>query len=425
VEGGCECVIGVDCPEAEVSWGQCQAACQSDFICPSACLDTLDADALAGYQAYVGCLQEHCAGATEATFARCVQEFCEAPYVDWLFNGEMTCGEWFGCLGTCNGNTACGLGCNANLSEAGYASFAGYQGCQLGLCDADSNQEPDSAACATMAFLSCIETGGDCFDPSFATSGLPCADVLECVTDCGGFGPANAPCVQACYALLDEPQLAQLSALTSCVVAACGTTADALTPACIDAAAQEACAAEYAACGGAVAPDEICDNGTDDDGDGLADCDDTDCGESAACAPAPATLVVAISDALDACPAEGGGPSPGADIDAVGLFLEGDQVAYATGAQLLSAEVCGGSEHADPTAATGKMDAAFVSLDGGTLELTFAPGVAEKATAVFIVEVATDGEEAYDVGVGIDGPGAPTVPLGSASGTSTFLVDLF
>ncbi|MCX4243467.1 M57 family metalloprotease [Paraliomyxa miuraensis] len=39
--------------------------------------------------------------------------------------------------------------------------------------------------------------------------------------------------------------------------------------------------------GGAPVPDEVCDNGADDDGDGAADCDDTDCAGEPVCAPPP------------------------------------------------------------------------------------------------------------------------------------------
>ncbi len=45
--------------------------------------------------------------------------------------------------------------------------------------------------------------------------------------------------------------------------------------------------------------EEVCDNGTDDDGDTLADCDDPDCASSGPCLPTPTATATATSDATD------------------------------------------------------------------------------------------------------------------------------
>jgi hypothetical protein len=119
------------------------------------------------------------------------------------------------------------------------------------------------------------------------TDGWPgegtCAEVTECAIACGGFGTNAQECISACIEKLSEAALGTTSAVWTCAIGACGTTANAFTSACIQAALSGDCAAEATACGIEGTPVEICDNETDDDGDGATDCDDEDCAADPAC----------------------------------------------------------------------------------------------------------------------------------------------
>jgi len=76
-----------------------------------------------------------------------------------------------------------------------------------------------------------------------------------------------------------------------CIDGSCCNTVCLLDPSCCQTEWDGGCVAlAIANCSGCVPPAEICDNGVDDDGDQLVDCDDPDCVEHPACAPPPAEI---------------------------------------------------------------------------------------------------------------------------------------
>jgi hypothetical protein len=420
VEGGCGCTLGVDCPDEEPAWGNCQAACQGVPLCSSACVDAMSEESIADYFGYTSCLQEHCSGATtDQEFAECFDEHCAEAYASWIFSGESPCDVFFDCTTLCQDSQACVVNCFTQLSTVGYQDFASYQACQFALCDSDGNGELDSDGCATFAFLACAGQGGGCFELESAQSGESCSSVLDCFTACAGQGPATAECITPCYALLDFDHLADLSSLVTCAVGACGTFPGELSLPCIAEAALGACSAEYAQCGGQLPAAEICDNRVDDDGDGQTDCQDETCADLPECAPAEELTSVWIQ-AVDGCIAGDGLSPQGPTLDAVAILGPDGKLEFAQQAAWVGEGTCSGAEPTLAALATGKLDGGATPLDGLTLRLEFPVPYAALLGDVLVFEVGGGALVDYAVSISPSTAQAPELSLGQGAGTAAF-----
>jgi hypothetical protein len=158
----------------------------------------------------------------------------------------------------------------------------GWDGCRFDLCNQDGDDNMDSDACYYVgSFFACLDEAGECVPDDVTLGTGTCGSAADCLTNCESL--ADGDCVLACVGDISDDSAAAVSSLMYCAVTACGTQADELTPECLSEVYATTCSAEFAACGGDVTPTEVCDNTTDDDGDGDVDCDDSDCAEDAAC----------------------------------------------------------------------------------------------------------------------------------------------
>jgi hypothetical protein len=151
----------------------------------------------------------------------------------------------------------------------------------------------DTATCSTTNVV------GACMNE--CDLALSRAAVTSAATDCGlgclsGDPAAEAECSNTCLiaASVDIPPAGQAisEGCSGCYVATIACTISNCIPACLDAASEacqtcqveKGCISAFYACTGY---ELVCDNTTDDNGDGTVDCDDPSCAESSACAPTP------------------------------------------------------------------------------------------------------------------------------------------
>ncbi|MGA1018502.1 MAG: putative metal-binding motif-containing protein, partial [Phycisphaerales bacterium] len=115
--------------------------------------------------------------------------------------------------------------------------------------------------------------------------GLVDCEDADCANapECGGTGVCGDPAAGDCCEANGTPYCSD----ESCCSAVC-----AVDPFCCETSWDSICVeAAGKICDPCAPPQEICGNGTDDDGDGLVDCEDPDCGESPACCDGePATF---------------------------------------------------------------------------------------------------------------------------------------
>lgn len=168
-----------------------------------------------------------------------------------------------------------------------------------GLTDCDDPDCDGDPACLPETETICddgLDNDGDgltdCADPdcqgnaACVSPGDTCADVMACIYACGAV--SNYQCIQTCTGdgCDSAQELAQdvtVCAAQSCWQACQTDLADADCQSCIG----TSCEAELAACLADTCPlptyETSCDDGVDNDGDGLTDCDDPDCADHPAC----------------------------------------------------------------------------------------------------------------------------------------------
>jgi uncharacterized repeat protein (TIGR01451 family) len=180
-------------------------------------------------------------------------------------NGAETCGGVAGCRpGTppsCDDNNACTADSCDPMRGCVHTPLSGCAGCQS---NAECN---DNNACTTD---SC--TGGTCqntFVPGCVPCSTPadCVDADPCTQDmCNPPGVCIHPAIPGCVRCSAASQCNDGDSCTtdSCVGGACAHTA-------------------IPGCTPCTPKPEVCDNGIDDDCDGLTDCADPDCASSPAC----------------------------------------------------------------------------------------------------------------------------------------------
>ena len=334
IEKGCDCTLGVDCPEGDGT-GPCLQACFSDEDCYNGCLSDLTIDTQTAWGNWQQCLSANCAQASgdafegcyvglclneyagcffgcgddhgkdpkankdalvecttnecqglekEADLSGCYFDNCIAEATQCLYDGDATCEEgFFGCYVDCPANdNECAGDCIGSLSSQGAFDLFSWDGCRFGLCDADGDGSADSSDCLVASFLGCSDKMASC-----NVAGWPgedaCNATVDCIIGCGGFGTNASTCLDGCLQTMSDAQVGSISAVFTCAIGACGTTAEALSTSCLEAALANECAAEATTCGYAAPATENCTDKIDNDGDGAIDCDDTDCTEDEAC----------------------------------------------------------------------------------------------------------------------------------------------
>lgn len=335
IEVGCDCTLGVDCPEG-AGTGPCLQTCYGDQDCYNGCLGelTLDTqtawgnwqqclsancaqvsgdafescyvgqclneyagcffgcgdttppskDPKANKQALVDCTTAECQGLSqEEDLSSCYFDACLPEATQCLYNGDATCAEgFFGCYVDCpTGDQDCQRDCIRSLSSQGAYDLFNWDGCRFGLCDADDDGKADSTDCLVASFLACSDVMGSCGVDWTGAEG--CNTTTDCIIGCGGFGNNASTCIDGCLTNMSAAALATVSDVFACAIGACGTTADAITTACVEASLANECAAEATACGYTVAPVENCTDKIDNDGDSAIDCADSDCADHATC----------------------------------------------------------------------------------------------------------------------------------------------
>ncbi|MCA9526625.1 MAG: hypothetical protein KC549_10060 [Myxococcales bacterium] len=190
--------------------------------------------------------------------------------------GGLSCRELNDCLGGCaDGEPACGDLCFARATPEAAATFEAaiacleatggdYTACRaeidacLGveICDNGVDDEPDGYAdCDDMdcrAAPGC-EPGGS----------MSCAQLNECLGQCPG---DDQRCLTSCFRESTPAAVAAFEAAIACIEANGG--------------AYEPCMDLVEAC---LFAREVCDDGLDNNGDGLVDCEDPGCWQAPAC----------------------------------------------------------------------------------------------------------------------------------------------
>ena len=300
-EAGCGCTLGENCPADS---GPCIQACFSSQTCYEGCLASVSPTLQATWDTWQGCLQTWCAGITDdptfekCIFANCTEEYqmcyvacdegegktpgpskadlmacsdeectdvttetelnqcylqsCLTEMTECFYSGTATCNEgYFGCYTACDpndGDNVCETDCLQSMSTQGAYDLFSWENCRSDLCDTDADGTYDSIECAIMAYyFACSDQMGTCV-PEW-TGATSCHDTMTCLLGCGGLGEAQINCIGDCYVNMSEASLGQTANLVSCIVSACGTTTDVLTPACAEQALSGACSAEAVQCG--------------------------------------------------------------------------------------------------------------------------------------------------------------------------------
>lgn len=334
IEKGCDCTLGVDCPEGD-GVGPCLQSCFSDEDCYNGCLGELTLDTQTAWGNWQQCLSGNCANASGDAFESCYVGLCLNEYANCffgcgddhgkdpkankdalvecttaecqglekeadlsgcyfdncieeatqcLYDGDATCEQgFFGCYVDCPQNDQeCASECIGSLSSQGAYDLFSWDGCRFDLCDGDGDGSADSTDCLVASFLACSDKMGSCNEAGWPGTDA-CNATVDCVIGCGGFGNNASTCLDGCLATMSNDATGSIGALFTCAISTCGTTAEALSTACIEAALANECAAEATTCGYTAAPTENCTDKADNDGDGAIDCDDTDCATDAAC----------------------------------------------------------------------------------------------------------------------------------------------
>ena len=337
IEVGCDCTLGIDCPDGDGT-NPCMQTCLGDQGCYDGCLSTLAPDLQIAWGAWEQCLSASCPDAaddafeacyvgqcldeyagcffgcvdtkppskdlaatkaafvscattqcdgvqTQAELTSCTNDKCTEEATQCMYGGTYTCEEgYFGCAVDCPaGDWECSNTCLESLSSQGAYDLLTWDACRRGLCDADDDGESDGSGCLVASYFACSDMMGTC-GPKWLGAEA-CNATVDCVIGCGGFDASAGTCVDGCLANMSKGELGAVSTVFSCAVAACGTTADAITPACVVDVLATECGAEAAICGYVPSQAEDCTNAADDDGDGMIDCDDGDCATDTACAP--------------------------------------------------------------------------------------------------------------------------------------------
>lgn len=454
IEQGCDCDVDVNCPEDQ---GQCLQVCAQNDTCNGFCTNELSPQFAQYLGDWLTCLSEKCANATGDAFTECYITNCTEEFAYCFYGGTEECSYfYFDCAPQCQ-TDACVSDCVSALSPEGFLDANEWDTCRGDLCDANEDDQNDSDACYFLSsFYACIDSANGCVPAEVLGGEGTCADAAGCVAACASLG--DGECVTACLQFVGAENATAVSDLFQCTIATCGTTEAELVPACLEAAWKNECAAEATTCGISESTPEICDDTTDNDGDGDVDCDDADCAEFAGCAPAtevcddttdndgdgdidcadsdcaefaackPAKvyMYIIIEDTLTECTPAVDTGAPGADIDAIALKSDAAAKGNAVAATWMGTGICTTNDNGDATKAQGANDDAFVSLNGGMLVLTLGEGISvEGGDTITVYESTADMAEDYNVWISVDADGTDKMQVGSGNGMADIKVAAF
>ncbi len=295
VAGGEDCANGID--DDNDGFVDCDDFdCNGDPACPTAtefaCANGIDDDS----DGFVDCADSDCAG----------DPACQPTGV--------TCGEVVTCAQGCGADFNCAQTCVASGCATAQQLAVDLMNCVFSNCLNECSDpasltcqvcmgtscSTEAAACladtcATAATENCVNQADDdgdglidCADPDCAAdpacqvTNLSCGDVLGCIQGCG----SDSACAQGCRDSGCASAQPLIADLVDCVLLSCANPcADPASPAC-ESCTQNNCGTELSACLAdtcATTTTENCVNQADDDGDGLIDCNDPDCGADPAC----------------------------------------------------------------------------------------------------------------------------------------------
>ncbi len=276
------------CDDAEC----CGTVCATDPFCCESAWDSICAESAAKLCSICGGgLQEVCDNGVDddgdglvdcedsdcARFPGCCPDGladCNGVCVD-LSSDIQNCGE---CGVVCDDGDPCTVDSCVNgecLHELLDEDGDGYAPTSCGGDDCDDNDPNVNPGASEI----CDNGVDDDCDGLVDCEDADCANAPEC----GGTGVCGDPAAGDCCEANGTPYCSD----ESCCSAVC-----AVDPFCCETSWDSICVeAAGKICDPCAPPQEICDNGTDDDGDGLVDCEDPDCGESPACCDGePATF---------------------------------------------------------------------------------------------------------------------------------------
>ncbi len=476
VESGCDCTLDVDCPQGDAA-NTCVQNCLQNQDCQTACFSQLTPDLQQAFNEWVQCMQDNgCFDAQDnAAYSQCIFDHCVDPYARCFYTGDQPCAFFYSCAAQCPAGPAgdqCTSDCIDQLSPDGFKDAVAWDDCRFGLCDANNDQQSDGLACIVLGGLyacyegapSCVTTEGE----GAAFQGeASCKETIDCLTALEGFVTGQGDnvdintAIETCIANTKLDAVPQVGAVVQCAIETCGTTDDKLTPTCLSDALTGDCAEAWATCqtGG---PEQVCDDGQDNDMDGATDCDDTDCWTADACAgqhelvcddqndddndgatdcddsdckddpacsaPTSGYTWVIIKDSLSDCAADADNGAPGADIDAVALkAADGTVKGWAAVVDATLGSVCTTNNNTDPNTAMGQNDDTMISLNGGVLAVQFDGGVnLEDGDVITVYESTQDAPEDYTVYIGKTSSmdDADTKMLGTGQGQADFTVSM-
>jgi hypothetical protein len=201
---------------------------------------------------------------------------------------------------------SCGMSCQAGVNEACMTCIQTSCSDELAECAADTCATPETEIDCTNGVdddgdgLTDCDDVDDCSaDPVCNGTALTCGEVITCAQSC-----ADYSCIQACQEQGCPSAQTLSNDLLQCMMGSCGADCfnDPSGAACMTC-VQTNCSSQMAACyaddcsGGGS---EICNNGSDDDGDGAVDCADSDCAGSPDC-PGTELTCGELLDCLASC----------------------------------------------------------------------------------------------------------------------------
>ena len=284
----------------------CTQSCSGDFACIAACKANGCPTAQAAFQDVQNCLMTHC-------LAPCASD-PGSPTCQSCMSGS--CGSE---TSACLANTCQGGGVEGDCANAWDDDADGLVDCADSDCVADPVCQGQVETHCTDGLDDDGDGLVDCADADCAADqacvgvGPTCSEVLTCAQGCAG----DLGCSMACEAAGCPTAQALYGDVESCLVNQClvECVGDAGSPAC-QACMVAACAAELGACVAdacqGVGTETACADSLDNDGDGAADCADTDCFADPVCA---GLVETACDNGQDD---DGDGPVDCADSDCAG-----------------------------------------------------------------------------------------------------------
>jgi hypothetical protein len=251
-EEGCSCTLDEDCPEPGTdAYATCQQNCAESPQCTQTCGNLLNPTQTADLAAFQFCAQALCATQEEGeAYTQCLAGKCLEEYAFCFYTGLEDCADfYFSCATNCpdDDGGSCIDGCIDQLSPDGFIDAKNWDQCRFDLCNTDGDNTIDSTSCYYLgSFFACVENAGTCIPEHLMTDAGECDDVVQCTLECETFSESS--CVLDCIEQIGPSNSLAVSNFYTCAISACGSTDEALTPACISQAISSECQPEWLIC---------------------------------------------------------------------------------------------------------------------------------------------------------------------------------